>query len=84
MKRFIFDLLGLVAIASLCIGCYNLGMQVSVSNIKETEQHPLCYDNKKQEAWIAKKGNRHRCFMEGRDYPHRVRASNLDNIDETN
>ena len=44
----------------------------------ETEQHPLCFDTDKYEAWVAHKNGELRCFMEYRDFPHKVKASYID------
>ena len=47
-------------------------------NLTETEQHALCFDTDKYEAWVAHKNGELRCFMEYKDFPHKVKASYID------
>lgn len=58
---------------------YNIGYVQAKSEVHETEQHDDCHDTKTHEAWIAKKNGELRCFLESRQYPHRVRGTYLDN-----
>ena len=59
---------------------YHLVYQQELHNkIKALEQHDLCYDTPKEEAWVAYKNGEARCFREQKEYPHRVKASYLDN-----
>jgi hypothetical protein len=58
---------------------FNLGRLVHEGDVAALEQHDLCYDTASYEAWVAKKGKELRCFMEYKQYPHRVRASYIDN-----
>lgn len=44
----------------------------------DTEQHALCFDTDKYEAWVAHKDGELRCFMEWRSFPHKVKASYID------
>jgi len=46
----------------------------------ETEQHNLCFDTDKYEAWVAHKNGELRCFFEYREYPHKVKASYIDEV----
>jgi len=46
--------------------------------IKARESHDLCHDTPKQLAWVAYRDGEARCFLEGREYPHRIKAGNLD------
>lgn len=74
-------LYGLFVCISLGFGSwlfYQVGRNSAIAEIKEFEQHDLCYDTPKYEAWVAKKNGMYRCFMEWREYPHRVRASHID------
>lgn len=41
------------------------------------DSHENCHDSKTHEAWIAKKKDEYRCFMEHKEYPHRARGSQL-------
>lgn len=61
-----------------CIASYNLGILYQIRETKISEQHPLCYDTKKQEAWVARKNGVLRCFMENREYPHKSKGSYID------
>lgn len=56
----------------------NVSVGYRIHKIKELEQHNLCYDTAKYEAWVARKEGIFRCFMEYRQYPHRVKASHID------
>jgi hypothetical protein len=50
----------------------------SMARLGGEEQHELCHDTLTHEAFIAKREGVYRCFMEHRDYPHRVKASHLE------
>lgn len=44
----------------------------------QTLDHPLCHGDKKREAWVASKDGILRCFLEYKEYPHRVRAAHIE------
>lgn len=83
MKRFLYEI---VFGTCACLGlgvlgwyAYNWGYSQAVRDyLQVKEQHELCYDTDKYEAWVARKEGITRCFMEFRQYPHRVRASHID------
>lgn len=52
---------------------FTTGLNISKKSV--IEQTDLCYDTAKYLAWVGKKGKEYRCFMEQKEYPHRVRAS---------
>lgn len=72
------------------VGCFIVGCLVggySYQHLSDTEttvqqslseQSDLCYDTHKYEAWVARKNGEARCFMEYKEYPHRVKASYID------
>ena len=83
MKRFLYE----ISIGTVCLGivvlCLGYGFQLGYNAASKeypsvVEQHTLCYDTDKYEAWVARKEGITRCFMEFRQYPHRVRASHID------
>ena len=82
MRKIIYDFIGIGVIGALCWGSFSLGSRDAHTSINLLEQTDFCYDTPKYEAWVAKKGEFYRCFMERREYPHRVRASHID-IEET-
>lgn len=53
--------------------------QTVTEEILSLEQHDLCHDTKTQIAWIGRRHGEIRCFLEEKNYPHRVKASYLDN-----
>lgn len=53
-----------------------------LANRHAEQQSDNCYSTRKVEAWIANKGEFRRCFLEGREYPNRVRGYNLDGDSE--
>lgn len=63
----------LIAIAGIVVG-------YSASSYKDqpTESHENCHDSVTHEAWIARKNGQARCFLEGRAFPHKVKAGNFD------
>lgn len=72
-----------VVLSLLCFGCvgwmgYYCGTMSSMARLGGEEQHELCHDTVSHEAYIVKRQGMYRCFMEHRDYPHRVRASHID------
>ncbi len=71
---------GVYATILLCgiYGGYYIGTFDLHRSKSEQLDHPLCYDTKRQSAWIAKKNGELRCFLEGKEYPHRVKAANID------
>lgn len=72
-------LIEVLAVLLLCFFSYNAGLfkaKQEYDNL-HPKQHDLCYDNEKQIAWIAEKDGELRCFLEYREYPHRVKAANL-------
>lgn len=73
--------LGILYVASICgavVLGYNIGYFSHERDTKIDEQHPLCYDTRKEEAWVARKNGVMRCFMEGREFPHRSKGSYID------
>jgi len=46
--------------------------------VKERESHDLCHDTPTQLAWVSYRDGEARCFLEYKEYPHRVKAGNLD------
>ena len=63
--------------------CCLLGMLVGALGVQQKvekpyEEHPLCYDSKTQDAWIAYKRGEIRCFMEHKEYPHKSKGYNID------
>lgn len=63
-----------IAILLLCLLSYNIGLYDQKMKYEQNhpEQHDLCHDDNKREAWIAKKDGELRCYFESRSYPHRV------------
>lgn len=59
--------------------CYIYGALENKEEPIEITEHDNCHNTRTHEAWIARKGNQLRCFMEHREYPHRVRGSHLEN-----
>ena len=47
-------------------------------DIKARESHDLCHDTPTQIAWVAYKDGEARCFMEYKEFPHKIHAGNLD------
>lgn len=82
MKKILYDVTRFGVVGMLCWGAFILGSDDAVAKKQALEQTDFCYDTPKYEAWVAKKGNFYRCFMERREYPHRVRASHIE-IEET-
>jgi len=77
MKSFNF----LVYLGSLVLALWG-GLQVYHTELNEAlkarESHDLCHNTPTQLAWVAYKAGEVRCFLEGREYPHRIKAGNLD------
>ena len=74
MKDFIYAIC--IIIVAVC-GPY-VGFSMGVASVLPIEQHEHCYDTKTHEGWVAHKNGEIRCFMENRQYPHRVRGSYID------
>ena len=83
MKRLLHEIFwASLAIVAVC-GSIGIGYWCGYSHADSTypkvvEQHEMCYDTDKYEAWVARKDGFMRCFMEYKQYPHRVRASHID------
>ena len=70
----LFKYVGIYLIGLLSCGLYyEWG-----NNLQPMEQHEMCYDTSKYEAWVAHKHGEMRCFFEYREWPHKVKASNID------
>jgi len=52
-----------------------MGYRIATEEVKAAEQHTLCFDTKKEYAWVAYKDGQIRCFLEHKEYPHRARGS---------
>jgi hypothetical protein len=52
--------------------------QQVATKIDTIEQHDLCHDTKTQTAWIARRNGDLRCFLEQKEFPHRVKGAYLD------
>jgi hypothetical protein len=54
-----------------------LGVSITREANEQLESHENCRDTPTHDAWISKKGNLYRCFMEGKEYPHRSKGSSI-------
>ncbi|MDE3022308.1 MAG: hypothetical protein KGI54_10645 [Pseudomonadota bacterium] len=73
-----YDVFLIVSFLSFGWVSFTIGQSQEAAKHLDREQHELCHDSKTHEAYIAKRGDFYRCFMEHRDYPHRVKASHLE------
>jgi hypothetical protein len=48
------------------------------TEIKARESHDLCHDTPTQTAWVAYRKGEVRCFLEYKEFPHKVKASYID------
>ena len=48
------------------------------SELKARESHDLCHDTPTQYAWVAYRNGETRCFLEYKEFPHKIQAGNLD------
>jgi hypothetical protein len=55
-----------------CLGLWALHSAGQINKENANEQTDLCHDTKTQQAWIAKHGDETRCFLELKEYPHKV------------
>ena len=46
--------------------------------LKQRESHDLCHDTPTQLAWVAYRDGEARCFLEYKEFPHKIKAGNLD------
>jgi hypothetical protein len=46
--------------------------------IRARESHDLCHDTNTQTAWVAYRNGEARCFLEYKEFPHKVKAAYLD------
>lgn len=71
-------------VVAFCLGvisCILVSTYCSKTPVEKEESHPLCYDTKVYEAWVAHKDGEMRCFMEKKAFPHRVTASHISKDD---
>jgi hypothetical protein len=45
---------------------------------KARESHDLCHNTPTEIAWVAYKDGEARCFLENKEYPHRVKGAYID------
>ena len=76
--RFLSNIIYGILIALVGYGGYTVGVSVGVARMDATEQHDLCHDTKTHEGWIARKQGIVRCFMENKQFPHRVQGSHIE------
>lgn len=76
--KVVYDLCYLLLIGCLCWLSFNSGVQHANESMKQKEQTSLCYDTPKYEAFVSHKGGFVRCFMQQKEYPHRVRGSHIE------
>jgi len=57
---------------------YYFGSPSIGESVVQEWQNELCGDSKTHYAYIAKRGDSLRCFLENKEYPHRVMGANLD------
>lgn len=74
MKDIIYAIL--IVLVGIC--GYIVGNALAVARMDATEQHDLCHDTETHEGWIARKQGITRCFMENKQFPHRVKGSYID------
>jgi hypothetical protein len=79
----LLKLIKLLLILSIPLGsAYALGTVYQTELAKELESresHDLCHDTPTQIAWVAYRKGEVRCFMEYKEFPHKVKAAYLDN-----
>lgn len=46
--------------------------------LKQRESHDLCHDTPTQIAWVAYRKGEARCFLEYKEFPHKIKQGNLD------
>ena len=78
MPRSLSKIIYGIFIAVASYGWFTVGVSVGVARMDATEQHDLCHDTPTHEGWIARKQGITRCFMENRQFPHRVQGSHLE------
>ena len=78
LKQKLTDLLVICVALGYCYGSYVVYQQETKAYKKQLESHDLCHDTPTQLAWVAYKNGEVRCFLEYREYPHKIKAGNLD------
>lgn len=54
---------------------FHIGRSYEKVELEHKSSHDLCFDTKKWESFVARKGNEVRCFQLQREWPHRARSS---------
>lgn len=78
LMKELYGILYCIFLGLCCWLAFSQGQAYERMSRISLEQHDLCFDTKTHEAFVAKKNGELRCFLQQKEWPHKVKGYHIE------